>query len=174
VALDQEEIVSAAALVYTTSSNDWSSWKVASEINIKGGLKVMRIKFRWGTALIAASLSLNAACNLDHHAVSHSTPAAPAESARGAAVNQTPTPAPPQTLDDNIPRIDAQEAIALFKAGKAVIVDVRAVEAYRQEHTKGALSLPLNNIMSGDFKAMREDGTYVELPRDKRIIGYCT
>lgn len=73
-----------------------------------------------------------------------------------------------------MPRVSGQEALEMFKAGKAVILDVRGVEAYRMEHPKGALSLPLDKITQGDFKAMREDGKYQELPRDKRIISYCT
>jgi len=73
-----------------------------------------------------------------------------------------------------MPRVSGQEALALFKAGKAIILDVRGDTAYLTDHTKGALSLPLNKIEQGDFKALGEDGKYHELPRDKRIISYCT
>ena len=140
-----------------------------------------RIKIVGGVVLIAASLSLSAACSLERHASSHATPeptAVASKSAPTPLVNQTPADAaaqtPAQSPEDKMPRVGGAEALELFKAGKAVILDVRPVESYKMEHTKGSLSLPLTKIEQGDFKAMGEDGKDRELPRDKRIISYCT
>jgi rhodanese-related sulfurtransferase len=60
-----------------------------------------------------------------------------------------------------IPVDEAQKALA---KGTAVLVDVRAAEAYQAEHAKGALSIPLDQV------AARAG----ELPKDKLIITYCT
>ena len=74
---------------------------------------------------------------------------------------QTPAPNP----ENDVPRISAQEAKKLVDAGKAVIVDVRGTEAYKTSHIKGALDYPLAKIESKDFSG---------LPKNKRIIAYCT
>lgn len=144
-----------------------------------------RIELLWGLAAIAVALCLGVACNVIHPTTENTTPT-PSRTVQAAAtpivnqipatpiVNQTPATAVQQSPEDKMPRIPAREAIELVKAGKAVLVDVRGIEIYRLEHPKGALSLPLAEIEQHHYKAMREDGSYVELPRDKRIIAYCT
>lgn len=62
------------------------------------------------------------------------------------------------------PRISAADARKAVDAGKAVLVDVRAEEAFRGEHPKGSLNIPVNEIYA------RAD----ELPKGKQIITYCT
>lgn len=62
------------------------------------------------------------------------------------------------------PRISVADAKKALDAGKAVLVDVRGADSYRQEHAKGAVSLPTHEI------AARAG----ELPKDKQIITYCT
>ncbi|MFM8393728.1 MAG: rhodanese-like domain-containing protein, partial [Acidobacteriota bacterium] len=57
------------------------------------------------------------------------------------------------------------ESITLLKEGKAVIIDVRGSEAYKANHTKGSIDFPLSKLEAGDFTG---------LPRDKKIIAYCT
>jgi rhodanese-related sulfurtransferase len=64
-----------------------------------------------------------------------------------------------------MPRIKADETKKLVDEGKAIIIDVRGTEAYKISHIKGSLDIPLNKLESGDYKG---------LPKDKRIIAYCT
>ena len=71
----------------------------------------------------------------------------------------------PQSPEDKMPRIKVDEAKKLVETGKAVLIDVRGTEAYKRGHIKGALDVPLTRLESGDYKG---------LPKDKRIIAYCT
>jgi 3-mercaptopyruvate sulfurtransferase SseA len=66
--------------------------------------------------------------------------------------------------ENQMPRIEAEEAKKLVKEGKAVIIDVRGTDAYKISHIKGALDIPLTRLEAGDFKG---------IPKDKRIIAYC-
>jgi 3-mercaptopyruvate sulfurtransferase SseA len=94
---------------------------------------------------------------------------------KAAASKQTKTPQtpatgdpvpPPQSPDhgDGVQRIGPAEARAAIEKGKAVIVDVRALESYNVGHIKGALSIPVNAI----------NARMGELPRNKLIITYCS
>jgi 3-mercaptopyruvate sulfurtransferase SseA len=75
---------------------------------------------------------------------------------------KAPTP-PAQTVpEDGVPRITALEAHDAFEKGTAIIVDVRSESSYRVSHLKGALWMP-------DIASRTK-----ELPRDKRIITYCS
>jgi len=64
-----------------------------------------------------------------------------------------------------MPRVSAEELKRLMAAGRAVIVDVRSAEDYRGTHIQGAINLPLQQIEAGQFP---------NLPRNKRLISYCT
>lgn len=82
------------------------------------------------------------------------------------------TPAVTQAADshenhpeDASPRVTAEESIQLVKAGKAIVIDVRGTASYEAAHIKGSLDIPLNKLEAGEFTG---------LPRDKRIIAYCT
>ena len=68
-----------------------------------------------------------------------------------------------QTSDD-ARRITPDEVRDLLKKNKAVLVDVRSVDAYKVSHIKGALSIPFSEI--GERSK--------ELPRDKMIVAYCS
>lgn len=59
--------------------------------------------------------------------------------------------------DENL--IKAREAV---KNG-AIIVDVRTPEEFSGKHVKGALNLPIEEIMKGN----------INLPKDKEIVVYC-
>jgi len=83
----------------------------------------------------------------------------------GAPPANSAAPSPPQNAEDKMPRLSAEETKKLVADGKAVIIDVRGPDAYKISHIKGALDIPLNKIESGDFK---------DLPKDKRIIAYCS
>ncbi len=75
------------------------------------------------------------------------------------------TAATPQSPEDKMARISAQDAIRLQKDGSALIIDVRGTEAYNISHIKGALDINLGKLEAGDFQG---------LPSNKRIIAYCT
>ena len=68
-------------------------------------------------------------------------------------------------LEEKMPRVSAQELKRLVAAGRAVAVDVRSAEEYRRAHIEGAINLPIQQI---------ETGQYPKLPRDKRLVSYCT
>ena len=63
-----------------------------------------------------------------------------------------------------IPRIKVSELVEAIKEGRAVVVDIRLAEDYEEEHIKGAVSIPLEEV--------RERGPK-ELPTDKLIVTYC-
>ena len=60
-------------------------------------------------------------------------------------------------------RIERDEAIKKVKEGKAVWVDVRGKDQYDQGHIKGAISIPLSEVIT----RLRD------LPPHKEIITYC-
>src|SRR6187399_1357929 len=60
-------------------------------------------------------------------------------------------------------RIKIDEAFKLFKADKAVFVDVRSKESFDQGHIKGALSIPGSQLIR----------RFREIPPGKLIITYC-
>lgn len=73
-------------------------------------------------------------------------------------------PAAPGDPLAEAPRISAADAKKAVDAGKAVIVDVRSEAAFGQEHPKGSLNIPVNEIYARAS----------ELPKGKQIITYCT
>ena len=60
-------------------------------------------------------------------------------------------------------RIPRAEAIKMVKESKAVFVDVRSKDSYDAGHIKGAINIPLSELM----------GRLRELPPRKFIITYC-
>lgn len=87
----------------------------------------------------------------------HAQPAAPA----------TPEAAAPAQPADPLaaaPRISPADAKKALDSGKAVLVDVRAADAWREEHAKGAINIP----------SMELYARLGELPKDKQVIAYCT
>ncbi len=75
------------------------------------------------------------------------------------------SPAPTQHPEDAMPRISVQEAKVALDKGTAVLIDVRGPDAYNVAHIKGALDHSLVRLEQNDFK---------DLPKDKRIIAYCS
>jgi predicted sulfurtransferase len=63
-----------------------------------------------------------------------------------------------------VPRISVTEAEALVKKGEAILLDAREESAFRVGHIKGAISMPEAKI---PYRVSM-------LPRDKKIITYCT
>ena len=75
---------------------------------------------------------------------------------------QTPSPATPPA--DNARRITAIELHKLWEKNEVVIIDTRAEPAYKQEHIKGAISVPTGHVLEH----------VDELPKNKLIAAYCT
>lgn len=65
---------------------------------------------------------------------------------------------------DDAPRITLADAKTDFDAGRAIFIDTRAADSFKLEHVKGAI-----NIGLGDNAAR-----YKEIPKDKKIIIYCS
>lgn len=74
----------------------------------------------------------------------------------------TPTPQATGTLE-SARRIKREEAIKMVKEGKAVYVDVRGKDQYDLGHIKGAINIPLSELMT----------RLKEIPPKKFIITYC-
>ena len=87
-------------------------------------------------------------------------------------VEKASTPAPARNAPDaehkddghDAPRISLADAKKVFDTGNVVVVDVRDASAYKQEHIKGALNIPIAQV------AAHED----KLPKNKKIIVYCS
>jgi 3-mercaptopyruvate sulfurtransferase SseA len=77
---------------------------------------------------------------------------------------KTATPIPVEQAPlESARRIKREEAIKMIKAKKAVFVDVRGKDAYDQSHIKGAISIPLGDILT----------RVKEIPPKTFIITYC-
>ncbi len=74
----------------------------------------------------------------------------------------TPIPVP-QESQESAKRITREEAIKLVKEKKAIYVDVRSKEQYDLGHIKGAISIPLGDILT----------RVRELPPKTFVITYC-
>jgi rhodanese-related sulfurtransferase len=109
----------------------------------------------FGSALLVL-VALGAACQEPTAATTSPTSANPAA---------TTAPASTQNSESAMPRVSVQEAKAAVDKGEAVIIDVRGSDAYKIAHIKGALDHGLSRLEQGDFK---------DLPKDKRIIAYCS
>ena len=77
----------------------------------------------------------------------------------------TTTLAPNEPQDDahDAPRITLADAKKAYDAG-AMFIDVRDATAYKTEHVKGALHIPISEVAANEDK----------LPKGKRIIVYCS
>jgi hypothetical protein len=112
-------------------------------------------------ALAASSAALLGACKATDSA--GNTNAAPASSASRPAAAQQPT-GTTEIHADGIRRVGPAELQQMVESGRAVIYDTRSRASYEQEHIKGALPMPFDEVAShtGD------------LPRDKTLVFYCT
>jgi 3-mercaptopyruvate sulfurtransferase SseA len=78
--------------------------------------------------------------------------------------SNAPAATPRNTPPDNVRRVTIAELRDMVAQEKAVAVDVRGTEAYKQEHIKGALDIPENQLSSRTN----------ELPKDKLLVFYCS
>ena len=111
------------------------------------------------TLLALAALACERPAATQDIGVASATPTAAAAPATTEA-----TPAPVATTDAEVPRVTVADAKAAVDAGAAVIVDVRDGGSFEAAHIKGALHIPVNMI----------EARLAELPRDKRILTYCS
>ena len=68
------------------------------------------------------------------------------------------------TPDDGAPRITLEEAKKDFDAGNALFIDTRAEVSYKLEHIKGAINIPVEGF----------EARVAEVPKDKKVIAYCS
>jgi len=61
------------------------------------------------------------------------------------------------------PRISQDDALKLYKADKAIFIDVRSNSQFQLGHIKGALSIPGSQLLA----------RFKEVPHGKTIITYC-
>jgi len=62
-----------------------------------------------------------------------------------------------------VPRITLEDAKKAYDDNSAIFIDARPAEAYRDDHVKGAINIPLGSTT--DFST---------LPKGKTIIVYCS
>lgn len=65
---------------------------------------------------------------------------------------------------DGARRMNVAELQKLVEEGRAAIYDTRSKASYEQEHIRGALSMPHEEVAS----------RAAEFPRDKTLVFYCT
>jgi len=112
------------------------------------GNKILRLCLLW-LALIAVTFPLAfMACT------SATTPE----------VDAPPSTEPSSDLLESVPRITIDELLRkMADNSNILIVDTRHAEQYEVDHIKGAISVPLDTIIAGDWTP----------PLDKEIIFYC-
>ena len=119
----------------------------------------MRLSYRLAAAaLVLAALAL-AACNSNDP-----------KGNRTAGSNRPVVPAAPNNPAahvapaDGVKRVTTVELRDALANNTAIVVDVRPAQNYQQNHIKGSISIPLEQVAT----------RYTELPRDKAIVTYCS
>lgn len=112
------------------------------------------------TVALAFCLSLLTACQ--NAASPVNVESAKATNSNSVAV--TPKAIEPKDAADDAPRIALAEAKKDFDAGNTIFVDTRAEAAYKQEHIKGSINVPIESF----------EARYKEIPTGKKIIAYCS
>jgi 3-mercaptopyruvate sulfurtransferase SseA len=86
------------------------------------------------------------------------------QTAQSGASTQAATVKSPEPAGDGVARISLEDAKKEFDANSALFVDSRPQDAFKDEHIKGAINIPLGDAES----------RWKELPTDKKIIVYCS
>ncbi len=89
---------------------------------------------------------------------------APGATAASAANTQTANAATPAATPEEAPRISLADAKKNFDAGNVVFIDTRGAASYKNEHIKGAINIPADAFQT----------RYTEVPKNKKIIAYCS
>ena len=135
---------------------------------------VKRLLIPAALGLAAASAALLGACKAGD--TGGNTGAGASASASKPATTSNPTSNTAATLStsaptgttevhaDGVRRVGVAELQKMVAGGNVVLYDTRAKAQYDQEHIKGALSMPHNEV----------EARAGELPRDKTLVFYCT
>jgi 3-mercaptopyruvate sulfurtransferase SseA len=78
--------------------------------------------------------------------------------------NSATTSTPANAFPEEAPRISLEDAKKAYDSGEAVFVDTRAESGYKIEHIKGAINIPADEFQT----------RYTEVPKNKKIIAYCS
>lgn len=70
----------------------------------------------------------------------------------------------PNVPSDNVRRVTTVELRDALDKGTAIVVDTRPAESYKQNHIKGSINIPVDQVAN----------RITELPRDKMIVAYCS
>jgi predicted small secreted protein len=121
----------------------------------------MRLLYSMTAAVVLAALTL-AACNSTDNSGNRTSGGAGSNSSGAVTpISNSPGHVAPA---DGVKRVTATELRDALEKGTAIVVDVRGAVSYQQNHIKGSISIPLDEV-----------GTRVsELPRDKMIVTYCS
>jgi uncharacterized lipoprotein len=114
----------------------------------------MRLLLSLSAAAVLAVLTL-AACN------SSETKGNKAGSNSAVSSSTTPGHIAPS---DGVKRITTVELREALDKGTAIVIDVRGDAAYKQNHIKGSISVPGDQV----------EARLKDLPRDKMIVAYCS
>ena len=90
-----------------------------------------------------------------------------AQQANSAQTSNSAQPSNAAPVEDplaNVPRISLADAKKAFDEGNVVFVDTRAEFSYKPEHVKGAINIPAEAFQT----------RYAEVPKNKKIITYCS
>lgn len=115
----------------------------------------MRLIYSVSAAILLGVLVL-AACNSNDNS---------GNKAGGNSTARVPSSTPGHIAPaDGVKRITTVELRNALEKGQALVIDVRGDAAYKQNHIKGSISIPLGDI----------ETRLNELPRDKMIVTYCS
>jgi 3-mercaptopyruvate sulfurtransferase SseA len=116
-------------------------------------------------ALAAAAAALFGACRADDVAVNPQASGGASQAASKNASSAQPAPSVvAQAPAEEARRVTVEELRKMLDEGKAVVYDTRPKAAYEQEHIKGAVSMPSNEVASRSG----------ELAKGKSLVFYCT
>ncbi len=110
------------------------------------------------SAILTFALLIGAACQ------TASTTSMTANNANKTLANNSAPKADDHGHADDAPRITLADAKKDFDAGNTIFVDTRGEAAYKNEHIKGSINITTETI----------EAKYKELPKDKKIIAYCS
>lgn len=122
----------------------------------------MTRKFFIPATLALAAAALLGACKAGDTAGDTGATTAGSKQAAGPA-----SKAPSGTTEihaDGARRVGPAELQKMLEGGNVVIYDTRSKASYEQEHLKGALSMPSDEV----------EARAGEFPRDKTLVFYCT
>lgn len=149
------------------SNEDWSLIIAAEDfIIVIKNFMIARIEMKKLTLFGIGFLALTLGCQSAAQPVIDAKSAEiPIESARNTELARSASGHDhDEESEKDAPRISLSDAKKAFDDGNAIFVDTRAATFFQNEHIEGALNIP-----SSDFES-----TYKDLPKDKKIIAYCS